>query len=238
MDSARDDAGRLVQHANRQSCCLQLNSGRSLDQIIRDFVILEFIVAKRRIRESARARSNIESSTTFFCCSRFLLCPSSNFLCFPVLVFCFGPGVVLLSVLRALALSVFGLRFLFIIFVIFMPSCIFLVFFFSSRFCYVFCLLSPPLFLLFSYDCPYLYIYIYFSLQQGCGLDGADETHCLDVCSGYEALIPEVDDFTYRYYTVRFVYFCFRFVFVFVIRFIAFSSFLTSGRYQVRETRY
>ena len=59
MDTARDGAGRLVEHANRQSCCLQLDSGRSLDQIIRDFVILEFI-AKRRIGELARARSNIE----------------------------------------------------------------------------------------------------------------------------------------------------------------------------------
>eukprot|EP00904_Undaria_pinnatifida_P008243 jgi/Undpi1/4549/HiC_scaffold_18.g07903.m1 len=34
-----------------------------------------------------------------------------------------------------------------------------------------------------------------------CGLDGADATRCLDVCSGYEALIPDVDDFAYRYYT-------------------------------------
>ena len=37
MDIARDGAGRLVQHANRQSCCLQLDSGRTLDQIIRYF---------------------------------------------------------------------------------------------------------------------------------------------------------------------------------------------------------
>ena len=37
MDTARDGAGRLVEHANRQSCCLKLDSGRSLDQIIRDF---------------------------------------------------------------------------------------------------------------------------------------------------------------------------------------------------------
>ena len=50
MDTARDGAGRLVEHANRQSCCLQLDSGRSLDQIIRDFLILEFI-AGRRIEE-------------------------------------------------------------------------------------------------------------------------------------------------------------------------------------------
>ena len=44
MDTARDSAGGLlvIEHANRQSCCLQLDSGRSLDQIIRDFVILEF----------------------------------------------------------------------------------------------------------------------------------------------------------------------------------------------------
>ena len=38
MDTARDGAGRLVEHANRQSCCLQLDSSRSLDQIIRDFL--------------------------------------------------------------------------------------------------------------------------------------------------------------------------------------------------------
>ena len=44
MDTARDDgAGRLVEHANRQSCCLQLESRRSLDQIILGFGILEFI---------------------------------------------------------------------------------------------------------------------------------------------------------------------------------------------------
>ena len=59
MDTAGDGAGRLVAHANRQSCCLQLDSGRSLDQIVRDFVILGFI-ARRRIEELARARSNIE----------------------------------------------------------------------------------------------------------------------------------------------------------------------------------
>ena len=47
MDIARDGAGRLVEHANIQSCCLQLESGRSLDQIIiRDFVILH---AKNKI---------------------------------------------------------------------------------------------------------------------------------------------------------------------------------------------
>ncbi|CAM9423371.1 unnamed protein product, partial [Hapterophycus canaliculatus] len=33
-----------------------------------------------------------------------------------------------------------------------------------------------------------------------CGEEGADETHCLDACSGYEALIDE-DTFAYRYYT-------------------------------------
>ena len=59
VNTARDGAGRLVDHANRQSYCLQLDSGRSLDQIIRDFVIFEFI-ARRRIGELARARSNIE----------------------------------------------------------------------------------------------------------------------------------------------------------------------------------
>ena len=37
MDTARDGAGRLVEHATRQSCCLQLDSGRSLGQIILDF---------------------------------------------------------------------------------------------------------------------------------------------------------------------------------------------------------
>ena len=35
-----------------------------------------------------------------------------------------------------------------------------------------------------------------------CGADGADATHCLDGCSGYEAYIDE-DDFGYRYYSVR-----------------------------------
>ena len=37
MDTARGGAGRMVEHANRQSCCIQLDSGRSLHQIIRDF---------------------------------------------------------------------------------------------------------------------------------------------------------------------------------------------------------
>ena len=46
IDTPRDGAGRLVEHANRQGCyrqgcCLQLDSGRSLDPIIHDFVILE-----------------------------------------------------------------------------------------------------------------------------------------------------------------------------------------------------
>lgn len=35
-----------------------------------------------------------------------------------------------------------------------------------------------------------------------CDADGADLTHCLDLCSGYEAFIDE-DTFAYRYYTVR-----------------------------------
>ncbi|CAM9773299.1 unnamed protein product [Ectocarpus fasciculatus] len=35
-----------------------------------------------------------------------------------------------------------------------------------------------------------------------CGLEGADDTVCLDVCSGYEAFIDE-DEYTYRYYTVQ-----------------------------------
>ena len=59
MDTARGGAGRLVEHAARQSFCLQLDRGRSLNQIIRDFDILEFI-ARRQIGELARARSNIE----------------------------------------------------------------------------------------------------------------------------------------------------------------------------------
>ena len=37
MDTAQDGADRLVEHANRQSCCLQLDSGRSLDQMIKIF---------------------------------------------------------------------------------------------------------------------------------------------------------------------------------------------------------
>ena len=37
MDTARGGAGRLVEHANTHSCCIQLDSGRSLDQIIRDY---------------------------------------------------------------------------------------------------------------------------------------------------------------------------------------------------------
>ena len=35
-----------------------------------------------------------------------------------------------------------------------------------------------------------------------CDLDSADSTACLDVCSGYEALIPDIGDFAYRYNTV------------------------------------
>lgn len=37
---------------------------------------------------------------------------------------------------------------------------------------------------------------------QMCGADGAHDTACLDLCSGYEGTIDE-DEFTYRYYTVR-----------------------------------
>ncbi|CAM9318962.1 unnamed protein product [Pylaiella littoralis] len=33
-----------------------------------------------------------------------------------------------------------------------------------------------------------------------CGESGADETYCLDVCSGYEGELPGVDSFKYRYY--------------------------------------
>ena len=51
MDTARDGAGRLVEHANSRSCCLQLDNGRSLDQIIRDFSrpsTLFFLVVRGR----------------------------------------------------------------------------------------------------------------------------------------------------------------------------------------------
>ena len=50
---------------------------------------------------------------------------------------------------------------------------------------------------------PNIGMFWFVRVDQMCGLDGADSTACLDVCSGYEALLPEVDDFTYRYYTVR-----------------------------------
>lgn len=35
-----------------------------------------------------------------------------------------------------------------------------------------------------------------------CGEAGADETHCLDSCNGYETFLPNIDDFKYRYYMV------------------------------------
>ena len=35
-----------------------------------------------------------------------------------------------------------------------------------------------------------------------CGENGADATHCLDVCNGYEAELTGVDEFEYRYYLV------------------------------------
>lgn len=38
-----------------------------------------------------------------------------------------------------------------------------------------------------------------------CGEDGADETYCLDGCSGYEGTLEGVDEFKYRYYSVRLV---------------------------------
>ena len=53
MDTARGNgAGRLVEHANRQSCCLQLDRGRSLDQIIRYFsrpptLVLSMVTGRR-----------------------------------------------------------------------------------------------------------------------------------------------------------------------------------------------
>ena len=37
VDTARNGAGILVEHANRQGCCLQLDSGRSLDPVFREF---------------------------------------------------------------------------------------------------------------------------------------------------------------------------------------------------------
>ena len=59
MDTARDGAGRLVEHANRQSCCLQLDSGRSLDQIIVDFsrppTLFLSMVRERRYYEDVGA---------------------------------------------------------------------------------------------------------------------------------------------------------------------------------------
>lgn len=39
--------------------------------------------------------------------------------------------------------------------------------------------------------------------DQVCGQQGADTVHCLDLCSGYEAGLPAVDGFKYRYYLVR-----------------------------------
>ena len=59
VDTARDGAGRLVEHGTIQSYCLQTNRGRSLDQKIRYFVILE-VISEQRNRELAGARSNIE----------------------------------------------------------------------------------------------------------------------------------------------------------------------------------
>ena len=37
MDTARNGADRLVEHANRQDGCMLLNNGRSLGQVFRDF---------------------------------------------------------------------------------------------------------------------------------------------------------------------------------------------------------
>ena len=78
MHTARDGAGGLVEHANRQSCCSQLDSGRSLDQIICDFVIdcrVHRQTANRRISESKKKHrgpsasyeaqeASVEASTT------------------------------------------------------------------------------------------------------------------------------------------------------------------------------
>lgn len=44
---------------------------------------------------------------------------------------------------------------------------------------------------------------IHQTILQACGASGADETYCLDDCSGMEAEMPEVDEFKYRYYLVR-----------------------------------
>ena len=62
VDTVRDGAGRLVERANRQSFCFQLNSGRALDQIVRDFLIVDFI-AGRRLVKLARERSSIKMPT-------------------------------------------------------------------------------------------------------------------------------------------------------------------------------
>ena len=60
MDTARDSDRRLQENTNRQSCCLQLASGRStLDRQIGDALIVE-VIGRRRNGELARARSNIE----------------------------------------------------------------------------------------------------------------------------------------------------------------------------------
>ncbi|CAM9564130.1 unnamed protein product [Ectocarpus fasciculatus] len=37
-------------------------------------------------------------------------------------------------------------------------------------------------------------------MMLACGASGADETYCLDDCSGMEAEMPDVDEFKYRYY--------------------------------------
>ena len=59
MDTARDSTGKTGR-TRGQRYCLQLISGRSLDQIMLDFVIHEFIARRRRIEELARGRSNME----------------------------------------------------------------------------------------------------------------------------------------------------------------------------------
>lgn len=41
-----------------------------------------------------------------------------------------------------------------------------------------------------------------FEMLQACGTEGAHDTYCLDDCSGYEGLVPETDEFEYRYYLV------------------------------------
>ena len=60
MDTARDGAGRLVQHANRQELLFTTGQRSLTGPDNSRFVILEYIT-RRRVGELARARSNIEA---------------------------------------------------------------------------------------------------------------------------------------------------------------------------------